>query len=126
MILEYNPSQSYCNELEINDIGHFAIRGTVEETMFDFYIITKTVLGYTTIMTYGPIVPDLVLLPDNVSCNITRLEFKESKIMRILQSYINDYKKKITKVEIISHDEAYNNCRNIVDYMEKFDDISQL
>ena len=59
--------------LEIDDIGNCCIKTFTDAGQYSILII-KTVMGESTIFTYGPLLVDFESLPKEVNCNITRIE----------------------------------------------------
>lgn len=55
------------DSLEVEDIGNCSIRAFNDEGE-EYILIIDTNVGITRIFTYGPIVPDLDLLPKQVNC----------------------------------------------------------
>ena len=113
MIIEYNEQTVFTEALDIVDIGNVALRAS-NSSGIEYYIITKTNLGKTGILEFGPILPDFPSLLDGFHINYQKIDYKESKIMKSLNSFVNDYKRAITKVEELTDIEALNNIPDIV------------
>lgn len=102
--------------LEINDIGNCCIKTFTDTGQYSILII-KTVMGESTIFTYGPLLVDFESLPKEVNCNITRIEYNPKKIYYIIDKFINS--KDITQaMEIEDPLSALKDCRSLISYME--------
>ena len=118
MIISYNGSPTFMGELDIDNIGEFAIEASNDEGMF-WYYICRTLLGTTTIATSGPRIPDIELLPKTFNqCRFT-MPFNEGKIFKDVSKYLNDFTKKITRAEVIPIDDAVEQFVNLKD-LDKF------
>lgn len=124
MNIEYFVERRYQAELKIEDPGFFALELNNDKLMF-WYIIVRTSLGQSQIYTFGPIIPDLDILPDSVTSTFTRIDFDEYKIESIVDKFINDGKKSITQAIEIPIEEALEKSRSILEYMKNFDEISR-
>ena len=112
MIVEYNATRTFTDALTLNDPGNCAIRGegsfkdgkiTLEG---DYYLIIRTVMGKTTFIKWGPLIPDLETLPNTFKLEIKTSPYKEATVAREIQSFINDGFKDIQKAEEILVEEA--------------------
>lgn len=114
---KYFYVKTAADELDIDDIGKCAIQANNDNGEF-VYLIIDTDLGITKVLEYGPINPELSILCKNTSCRFTRFEYSESKISKIIDNFLNQ-PLKITQARVISAEEAFNNCINIVDYVKE-------
>jgi hypothetical protein len=112
MIFEYSATRTFTEVLELNDPGNCAIHG---EGSFrdgkitfegDYYMIIKTIMGKTTFIKWGPLIPDLETLPNTFKLEIKTSPYKEATVAREIQSFINDGFKDIQKAEEILVEEA--------------------
>jgi hypothetical protein len=114
----------YCYEtivtatIDVDDIGNFAIEATnnLGET---YYLVVLTTLGTSRIFEYGPIVLDIDLLPKSCNCSFKRTEFKDTKIKKTIENFLNNPYHKILQAKVIDYKEALNNCKSIIDEMKK-------
>ena len=119
MIINYNGSPTYMGELDIDNIGDFAIEASNDDGMF-WYYICRTLLGITTIATSGPRIPDVELLPKVFSqCRFT-MDFNEEKIIKDVTKFLNDFRKKITVANVIPIEDAIEQVVNLKDYLEDY------
>ena len=87
-------------QLQVDDIGDCCIlaRNDIGE---EFYILTRTIMGQTEIIEYGPSVPDIGLLPNFVNLSYSRIDYNESKIEKAIDNFLNNPKRVITQAQII-------------------------
>ena len=76
---EYMYTQTYQDVLEIESVGNTCLRAFNDDGE-EYYLYIHTDLGETEILEYGPIVPDINLLPHSVHYSYKRIEFSESKL----------------------------------------------
>ena len=116
----YNIEQIVTATLDIKDPNYCAIEAYNDREEY-YYLIIRTDLGNTQIFEYGPIVPDIDLLPKRVECTFERIEFKEYTVFRKIENFLKNYKRNIKKAQEISIEEALNRCKSLVDYMKEYD-----
>lgn len=119
MIINYNGDVAFLGELDIDNIGEFAIEANNDEGMF-WYYVCRTLFGTTTIATSGPRIPDIELLPKSFYQQRYTMQFNEAKIIKDVSRYLNDYTKKITTAKVIPIDEAVSQFVNLRDYLEDY------
>ena len=105
MIFEFDQQPVFMQNIDIEDIGNVALRCS-NEKLRDYYIVVKTYLGKTAIISFGPLLGDLEALVDNMTLSFKKFDYKESTIEREIEKFINDGRSFINKVEIISELEA--------------------
>lgn len=110
------------NSIEIPEIGNFFLEGVDEENGLYYYLMVKTTLGTTSIMSYGPIVPDVALLPTTYQARFERIAFTEKKIKLWINKWLNDKEKNITAAYIIDQDKFVYNFRDLEGYMLNYSD----
>lgn len=116
MNFEYLIKVQKQESIDIEDIGNCAI-DAYNDLGFNYVLIIKTKEGITEIVEYGPIIVDFDYPPANVQCTYTRSDFKQSKIQRTIQSFLNDGYKCITQAFEIDLKEAGSKIRNLVDFL---------
>ena len=119
MIVQYNQQPTYMNELDVDNIGEFAVEATNDEG-FNWYYVVRTTLGLTAISYCGPIIPDVAMLPKSFSEGRYQIPFNEGKILKDLGFFLNDKGKKITAAEVIEIDDAIEQFVNFKDYLKDF------
>lgn len=98
MIFEYAVQKTFMQAIDIVDIGNFGIRCT-NQLGHEYYLIARTIMGKTSILYFGPIIPDIPVLVDKFNVSYTKIDYKETKITKIVQTFINDPMKEISNVE---------------------------
>lgn len=97
MIFEFDQQPVFMQNIDIEDIGNVALRCS-NEKMRDYYIVVKTYLGKTAIISFGPLVSDIDALVDNMTLSFKKFDYKESTIEREIEKFINDGRSFINKV----------------------------
>lgn len=118
MLFEFNNQLVAQSAIEINDSGNCAIECTNEEGQY-FYIIIKTLYGTTTIVFYGPILPDFHELPNNYSTSLSRMEFNQSKLEKTINFILNNRTYKITNAKEVSVEEALSTFVSLKEYLQE-------
>lgn len=116
MRFEYMIHAVAGDAIDILDIGNVALQMSNDRGEF-WYLVIKTELGWTEIFEFGPIVPDIELLPKSCVLSYNRIEYKQSKIEDVIDKSINNGYRGITQVFEINIDEAKDNMRNLVSYI---------
>ncbi len=119
MIIQFNGDVTFLKELDIDNLGEFAIEASNDEGMFWYYVV-RTSLGTVTIATSGPRIPDIELLPKGFNQALYRIPYKEDKIIKDVSSFLNDPRKRIVKAELLDIDVAIEQFVNLRDYLENY------
>ena len=90
--------------LKIEDMGNVAIR-CVNDKSEEYYIATRTMSGKTGILKFGPVIPDLPMIPNRFELSYKKIDYNERKITRELNLLVNDPKKLITTATEITLDD---------------------
>lgn len=117
MIFEFSVKKTFNESIDVVDAGNTALKCT-NQLMDSYYIITKTVMGKTYILKFGPVCPDIDELLDDFSVSYKKIDYKESAIYREIEKYINDFKKEISTVEEITEHEAWKDFPLIQQWFE--------
>ena len=113
MLIDYSVQRTFDETLVLEDAGNCAIlchgefRDGKVPVPGDFYMIIKTIMGITTLVKWGPIMPGLPELPGSFSLEIKRMNYKELAIKKDITQFINDPAKGITAAEVIDEDKAF-------------------
>ena len=119
MEFEFNKQLIAQDMIDIPQIGSFAIEA--EGAMGDlYYLVILTSLGTSTIATCGPVVPDVELLPNGFSTNLTRMEYNEKRLIKTINLFLNDREKQIYKAKLIDIDKALDEFRDLGFYMKNY------
>jgi hypothetical protein len=119
MIFEYSVQKTFNETIDVVDIGNTALRCRGKKLDF-YYIILKTVMGKTSILKFGPVMPDIDILFNDFTVSYKKIDYKENLIEKEVDKFINDYKKEITLVEEVTEYEAWQDFPNIHD---QFDNV---
>ena len=117
MIFEYSVQKTFNETIDVLDIGNTALRCHGRKLEF-YYIILKTVMGKTSIIKFGPVMPDIEVLLNEFTVSYKKMDYKENLIEKEVDKFINDYKKDITLVEEITEYEAWQDFPNIHNQFE--------
>ena len=117
MIFEYSVQRTFNETIDVVDIGNTALR-CFGKKLDIYYIILKTVMGKTSILKFGPIMPDIDVLFNDFSVTYKKIDYKENLIQREVDKFINDYKKEVTKVEEITEYEAWQDFPPVKEWFE--------
>lgn len=112
MDFPYAPEQTYFGLLSIEDIGQCALVASKDDEA-EYYLVIKTTLGESSIMEYGPIVPDIPLLPKKVSCAFDRIDYSEDQLIKRITKFLSGK----TQAGQVPEEEVYSNCVDIIGYM---------
>lgn len=113
MTFEYLQRIIVDAQLDVENIGECVIRGR-NDLGEEFYLIIRTDMGWTEQINYGPVTPDVDILPFNISLNYARFEFNQTKLMRAIDKFLNDPKKMITQAEVIELAEVHESIINSI------------
>ena len=120
MNFQYFTTKVINAELEVDDIGSCAIKG-FNDLGAEYILIIETQLGVSRILTAGPVQPDFDLLPDATDIQFQREEFNERKIGKIISGFLNNSKAQITQAFQCDKQEALDDCRDLIGYMNQAD-----
>lgn len=118
MIFDYAVQKTFNQSIDIDDIGNMVICCKNQEGI-SWYLLTKTLLGKTAILTFGPSIPDLPTLLHGFKVEYEKIDYKESKICGKVDKFINDPKKEVSTVEEISELEVFEIFPNIIELYEE-------
>ena len=127
MIVDYNATKTFTESLVIDDPGNCAIYGFGSfrdgKVLLpgDFYMIIKTIMGKTTFIKWGPMLPDITALPNSFKLEIKTSSYKESTIAKEIQGFINDSFKGIQSAEVLEVEEALDNLPDIDNFIATLD-----
>lgn len=122
MEFEFNHQLLPQSLLEVENIGSVSIEATNTDG-FCYYMIIQTKLGTTSISTCGPVIPDIDLLPSGFTIYHMTLPYKEDKINKIIDNFLNDRYKKLVSAKIIDESDALDQFRDIRNYIENFNGV---
>ena len=102
--------------IDIENIGQFAIEANNDEGYY-WYLIVSTLLGTVTIASAGPVVPDVALLPGGYACSFYTMEYKEPKLEKAINTWLNDKGKALTEARVVDIDVALDEFRDLSEYL---------
>ena len=117
MVFEFSVQRTFNQSIDVVDMGNTVLRCTNTQ-LLDFYIITRTILGKTHILKFGPICPDFDMLINEFSVNYKKIDYKESQVYKEIDKFINDFKKDINNVEEFTEYEAWQEFPTIQEWFE--------
>lgn len=118
MIIDYAPDRVFTQSLDIVDAGNACVR-CIDKEGVEYYIITKTIMGRTHVLKFGPIMPDMEdYLLNTFSVVYNYVEYKENKIEKEFKMFINDVKKEITEAVCVEPEEALPLIPNVAQLWE--------
>ena len=87
-------------QLQVDDIGNCVLRAR-NDLGEEFYLFTRSEMGWVEVIEYGPCLPDLEILPMAVNLKYVRYEYSALKLERMIDKFLNDAKKLITQADEI-------------------------
>lgn len=117
---EYAPQEVFTKQLEVADIGNTCIRAeTAEHT--EMYLLTKTTMGKTAILKFGPILPDVrEVLLEGFSVTYKKIDYKENNIIKEIRLFLNDAKKNFIDAEETYEEAALREFPDIAEAFNNF------
>lgn len=112
MIIDYSAQKTFAMSLDVVDAGNCCIKCTNIDGC-EYYVITKTVYGKVSLITFGPVLPDFPALLEDFSVSYKKFDYKEQTIQKEISKYMNDPKKKIADAENWTEYEAWQCFPNV-------------
>ena len=106
MIFEFSIQKTFNQSIDVVDVGNTALR-CVNKQMDNYYLITKTVYGKTSILNFGPVCPDIDTLLNDFSVSYKKVDYKENTLFKEINKFLNDFKKEIDTVEEVTEFEVW-------------------
>jgi hypothetical protein len=117
VVFEFSVQKTFNESIDIVDVGNTALR-CVNKQMDNYYVITRTVFGKTSILKFGPVCPDIDVLINDFSVSYKKIDYKESALFKEIDKFLNDFKKEIDTVEEVTEFEAWEDFPVIKQYFE--------
>lgn len=105
MIIDYSVQKTFNQSIDIVDPGNTAIKCSNEKGE-EYYMIIKTIMGQTSVLSIGPVVADIPLLVPGFGVFYNKFEYKEKTIASTLNKFINDGRKEISDVQEVLETEV--------------------
>lgn len=100
MTFEYLQRVVVDAQLDVDNVGECVLLGR-NDLGEEFYLIVRTDMGWTEQINFGPVTPDVDILPFNINLTYARFEFNQTKLMRAIDKFLNDPKKMITQADVV-------------------------
>lgn len=120
MNIEYMIQVTAGDSIDIDDIGNCCIKA-YNDSGEEYYLYTKTYLGWVDIIQYGPATPDFEQLPKIVSYSYQRIEYDTRKLERIISTFLNNKYSGITQASLCDVNEIKENIKNFIMEITKDD-----
>lgn len=101
----------------VDDVGNLNIEAN-NDLGHAWFLSIKTLLGYTYIFQYGPYALDIPVLPiQSTTASISKIQYDEKKICKIIENFLIDPKRDITQTRIIDdlENEDLSKIHNLFD-----------
>lgn len=127
----FNGTMSFEDSIIVEDLGNTCLEA-VDELNYCYYFITRTKLGTTTCVEFGPIDLEDDLLPDETNIHFERFEFSNNAIIKKIGKFLMSKKnmlvksKKVKIIQVVEKpiEEVLQNGVNIFDYIKEYSDTS--
>ena len=116
--INFDSSLDFNKQLDIEDIGNLAIEAVNEDDGLYYYLLVFTRCGKTTIISYGPTIPDCEMLLGDFTFKYNTYKFNDEKIEKLISQWLNDRFKKIKAATIIDFETAISCCINTRDLIK--------
>lgn len=114
MTFEYLQRVVVDGELDVENIGQCVIQAN-NDLGEEFYLIIKTVMGWSEILEYGPCLPDMELLSANYNISYSRIEYNQGKLERVIDKFLNNPKRMITQAKVVDIQDIFEFLVNPID-----------
>jgi len=115
-VLEFNNQLMPQSVVEIDELGDFGLEAINDEGYY-YYVAVRCFQGMAVIATCGPIIPDVDLLPSGFSMSLSKTPFREDKMTKFLNLFLNDKHRLLTEARLISFEESISQFRELKDYL---------
>lgn len=116
---EFNQQLIPQSLVEVDEIGQFGLEA-MNDDGFYYYMVVKTVLGSALVATCGPIIPDFMDIPNGFKISIETMPYKEDKLTKIINRFLNDGSKRLTQARTIELEEAIDQFRDVKDFISNY------
>lgn len=114
--IEFNNQLMPQSVVEIDELGDFGLEAINDEGYY-YYIAVRCFQGMAVIATCGPVIPDVDLLPSGFSMSLSKTPFREDKMNKFLNLFLNDKHRLLTEARLISFEEAISQFRELKNYL---------
>ncbi len=110
MTFEYLQRVIVDAQIDIENIGECVLVGR-NDLGEEFYLIIRTDMGWTEQINFGPVTPEVDILPFNINLAYSRFEFNQTKLMRAIDKFLNDPKKLITQADVVEPEDINDSIK---------------
>jgi len=125
----YNGEVMWSDEITLESLGNVSLEA-IDAVGRSHFLITRTALGETTYLEFGPLYKENELLPDNHDIHFERFEYSDNalikKITKFLgpKKFIGNKKVKITEVKELDVNEALSYGIDPFKYLMNYSETS--
>ena len=106
---DYLYTTSAMSSVEVKDIGNTLIQA-FNDNGLEWFLYIKTLMGETVVKIFGPFhVQDETYFPYGFVYTLSKFDYNEKKLLKIIDNFINDPKKNITQVLVDNEKELFYN-----------------
>ena len=113
MTFEYLQRVIVDAQIDVENIGDCVLLGR-NDLGEEFYLIIRSDMGWTEQINFGPVTPEVDILPFNINLTYARFEFNQAKLMRAIDKFLNDPKKMITQADVIEFDAIQEHIQDAI------------
>lgn len=114
MRFEYCIRQQFDESIEIDNLGSIYLTTIDVELGVEFYLSITTSLGQTEVKQFGPVQIDFnTVLSSYYQFSYQRFEYNETKIIKIIDKFVNPPKFTITQVVEIEKEQFNDRLKNL-------------
>lgn len=112
---EFNHQLTPQSSIIIDDLGQCCIEGYNDDGEF-YYLIITTSMGTSTIVTYGPVVPDIDDIPDGYNVSLIKESYDLRKLNTIVSKWLNG-RMRLTGANLVDINDATENIKDVKEYL---------
>lgn len=110
----YLKTITFQDSFTIDDIGNFILEGYNDDGEA-YYLIIRTVLGISRILTYGPFTNGAIT---KCQCSFFQIQYDDKKINNIIKKFVNEHQD-LTQIEIFD----LSTKKDVLQFTEKMKNI---
>ena len=117
----FNSSVSFESNVDVKDIFQTALEA-IDNYGNLYYLLINTDLGRSSIIEFGPIIPDNDDVSNNFTLTHINVECKTQQVSKIINKFLSPrygMKNKIIEAREITWEEAIEFCPNVYDFVNK-------
>lgn len=103
--------------IDIDDVFNCCIKA-VDLVKQEYYLAIHTNLGVVNIIEYGPIIPDIKEMPDNLIYSYQKLDSNMKFLIKRIEAFLNNPRRSIVTACLIDLDEFKKIIRNPIDHID--------